>query len=152
MSTEVEFKDEALRGFLKNIDSRLKDVKNGRKKFVGLLSSIVFRDIMDHFKTETGPEGKWKPWSQAYKESMEKSGHGGNKILQFSGRMRQNFKPTSVRDSSNGITWFNDSKTQDGFGYAGHHDETRPFMWASDQALENMGQQTLAFILDEGIA
>jgi hypothetical protein len=106
---------------------------------------------MDHFKKEEGPDGKWKPWSDAYKQAMEKAGYGGNKILQFSGRLRQNFKPSSYRKDAKGILWFNDAQTKGAFPYAAFHDETREFMWASPKAIDQICEQTLAFMMEEGI-
>lgn len=157
MSFEVEFKDEKLSQFLKNITNNLRYVKNGHKKFMGLMSKVVFADVMDHFKKQEGPDGKWEKWSSLYAEHMERIGKGGNKILQDNGALRQNFKPTKVRYQNQGIIWFNDAKVSGGFPYAFAHNEgskklpKREFMWASDKAVEDMSQQTLGFILDEGL-
>lgn len=157
MSMEFTYDDKEVRAFLKNMDSRLKDVKDGKSKYVGLLSAIVFKDVIDHFEKEEGPDGTWKPWSKIYKQHMEDIGRGGNKILQFNGQLRQNFKPTDSRNSSDGIVWFNNAKTKSGFAYAEAHDEgggslpQREFMWASEKAVDEMADQTLAFILDEGV-
>lgn len=153
---EAEFQDEGLRKFLGQLDKNLKDVKNGKKEYAGLMSAIVFQDVLSHFEKEQGSGGAWKPWSESYADAMAKSGHGGNKKLQFSGRLRQNFKPTSFRSVKDGVLWFNDALTKEGFPYAFAHDEgdgqpKRDFMWLSDKAMEKMSEQTLAFILDKGI-
>jgi len=157
MATEVIFEDKDIQNFLKNIDRRLKDVGDGKRKYLGILGAIVFRDVMEHFEKEEGPDGKWKPWSDVYKKHMQRTGKSGNKILQFNGRLRQNFKPTNVKSSSEGISWFNNAKTSTGFPYAAAHDEgggslpQREFMWASEKAVNDMADQTLAFILEEGV-
>lgn len=157
MSSEAEFQDEGLRKFLSQLDKNLATVKGGKKQYTGLMSAIVFQDVLKHFEQEQGSDGKWKPWSESYADAMAKSGHGGNKKLQFNGRLRQNFKPTSFRSVKDGILWFNDARTQGDFPYAFAHNSggdtlpKRDFMWLSDKALEKMAEQTLAFLLDKGI-
>lgn len=154
---EAVFDSKEVRDFLKGMGDRLKDVKDGRKKFVGLLSAIVYGDVMDHFEKEKGPEGKWKAWSDIYRKHMATIGRGENKMLQFNGRLRQNFKPTDVTTSNKGITWFNDAVTKGGYPFAWGHNAgdrklpQREFMWLSDKALEEISEQTLQFMIDEGV-
>lgn len=155
MATEIEFKDESINNFFASLKGKLKQINGGQKKFAAILSSIVYGDVMDHFKNEEGESGKWLHWSFWYALQMERIGRGGNKILQFNGRLRQNFKPTKFRVKDGEISWFNDAKTKSGFPYAAAHNEGGPvlpkrdFMWASDNAIERMAQNTLGFILDE---
>lgn len=157
MSAEVEFDDKNIREFLLGIDTKLKNIKEGKREYLGLLSAIVFRDIISHFQQEEGSEGKWKHWSDSYKEYLEMKGRSGNQILQYTGRLRNSFKPTNVRSSSQGISWFNDAKTKSGFPYAYAHNEggeklpKRDFMWASDKAQDSMAEQTLQFMIEKGI-
>jgi hypothetical protein len=54
--------------------------------------------------------------------------------------------------------WFNDARTKDGYPYAAGHDKgtaagkkQRDFMWLSDKAMDKISQQTLQFMIDEGI-
>lgn len=154
---EIVFEDAEIKKFFSDFNNRLKEVKGGKKKFAAMLSSIVYGDIMDHFKKEEGPQGKWPAWSKIYRDHMEKTGKGGNNLLQFSGRLRQNFLPTSVRSKSDGIEWFNNAKTKKGFPYAYAHDVGGPvlprrnFMWASENAIERMSKNILGFMLDEGV-
>lgn len=154
---EIEFQDATLGKFMRGLSANLKKVENGERKFLALLSAIVFRDVIDHFDKEQGEDQKWAKWSDSYRKHMEEIGRAGNKILQFNGQLRQNFKPTNVKKSSQGITWFNNAKTKSGFPYAYAHNEggdvlpKRDFMWASDRAVEDMSQVTLGFILEEGL-
>jgi phage gpG-like protein len=153
----AEFKDEEVRDFLKSVLKKTEDVKNQKKKYVGILSSIVFQDVYDHFKKEKGSEGPWKDWSKSYTKHMEKIGRGSNLKLQFDGRLRNNFKKTDYKTSAKGILWFNDAKTASGFPYAAAHDTggtklpKRDFMWLSDEGLEKISVETLQFMIDEGI-
>ncbi len=161
MSSEVvyaEFNDAEVSDFIRNMGSRLKKIKQGERKFTGLLSAIVFQDVMDHFKQQMGSDGKWDPWSKIYKDRQSKKGYSqGTNMLKITGRLRNNFKPTSVRQSSVGPIWFNDAQTKKGFPYAYAHDTGGPilpkrdFMWLSDAAAEKITDQTLAFILEEKI-
>lgn len=153
----IEFHDKEVREFLKNLNSRLSQVKNGSRKYGGLLSAIVFKDVNLHFQNEQGSGGAWKSWSPTYQEHMQRIGKSGNKILQFNGRLRQSFKPSNYKFQKDGIFWFNDAVTKSGFPYAFAHDTGGPklpkrdFMWLSDDAMESISVQTLQFMLDEGI-
>lgn len=155
--TVAEFDNSEVIEFIKNLDRRLKDVEGGRKKYVGLLSAIVYADVINHFQKQEGSGGPWQKWSKEYKEYMEKEGKGGNKILQDTGRLRNTFKPTNNRKVSAGILWFNNAQTKKSFPYAAAHDEGGPvlpkrdFMWLSESATEKIATQTLQFMIDEGI-
>lgn len=156
MAFEVIFEDKEVKKFFKNFEENLESIKDGKRQFLGLLSAIVYKDVVNHFEKQEGPEGKWTPWSDIYKQHMKAIGKSGNKILQDSGRLRQGFIPTNVRSQSEGISWFNNAKTKSGFPYSWGHNEgsgqlpQREFMWASDDALNDMADQTLDFILQNG--
>lgn len=155
MAGEVEFQDEGIQALLTDLADRLAQIEDGNRKYGGLLSANVFRDIMDHFEQQEGSEGKWKQWSFWYTQQMEKNGKGGNKILQDTGRLRQRFKPQNWRSVKNGYLWFNNAQTKSGFPYAAAHDEggerlpKRDFMWLSDNTMEEIAVQTLLFLMDE---
>lgn len=154
---EASFDDKELAGFFKNLGSRLAKVKGADSKYMGLLSALVYEDVMDHFRSEQGSSGPWAKWSKSYQKQMEKAGRSGNKILQWSGKLRQNFKPSNWRKTGDAFLWYNDAQTKSGFPYAWLHDEGGPnhpkrdFMWLSPRAIEKIAKQTLNFILDEGV-
>jgi hypothetical protein len=95
--TYAEFDNKEVNAFLKNLDKKLKGVKDGHKKYVGLLSAIVYKDVMAHFEKEEGSKGPWEKWSSFYKDKMDEQGKGGNKILQDTGKLRNNFKPQNYK-------------------------------------------------------
>jgi hypothetical protein len=136
---EISFDDKEVQRFLSDLR---KSAANPEKiePLLAAFSSIVFADVIDHFKMEKGEAGAWKAWSKAYERHMRRAGFGGNKKLQFSGRMRQNFKPENRRISPQSISWFNNAKTKSGFPYAFAHNTGGPklpqrdFMWLSKQA------------------
>lgn len=155
-ATEAVFDSKEVEEFVQQLVKRLKKVKDGEKQYVGLLSAIVYRDIMEHFKQEVGPTGPWAEWSPSYRKALDRMGRSGNKKLQFTGKLRQTFTPQSFRtDKTKGVHWYNPAKTNSGFPYAYHHNEgalkPRPFMWLSDKALEDIHVQTLQFMLEKGI-
>lgn len=173
--------NEDVKGFLKDFHDKIKKSKKADAGYVTTLAALVFEDIDKHFLDEEGPDGKWAPWSKSYLETIQgkafyrrvggktirfdtagmkkkppKPPRSMGKILQATGRLRGNFKPTQWRASSGGILWFNDAKTRKGFSYAGAHDvggdklPARPFMWLSDKAIEKIEDQTLAYVLEKG--
>ena len=155
MAGEIEFEDRGIKKLFDQLDQKLGEIKDGHRQFGGLLSSIIFRDIMNHFEEEMGSEGKWEHWSFWYTLQMERAGKGGNKILQDTGRLRQSFKPQNWRSIEDGYLWFNNAQTKGGFPYAAAHDmggeklPQRDFMWASDNAMDAIAEQTLLFLLEE---
>ena len=156
MAAEFVFEDEEIRSFFKNLHANLKGIRNGQNKFVGLMSSVVFRDVMEHFENEEGESGPWQAWSKVYQKHMNKIGRSGNKKLQFTGRLRNSFQPGKVRKKADGLEWFNNAKTKGtSFPYAQAHDEGGPqlpqreFMWLSEKGAERLSQQMLNFLLEE---
>lgn len=153
----AQFDDKEVVEFISNLDKKTKSIKDGKKEYVGLLSAIVYADVIRHFEQERGSNGPWDKWSQFYRDQMEEQGKGGNKILQDTGRLRNTFKPQKNRVVPNGILWFNDAKTKTGFPYAAAHEyggsrlPMRNFMWLSKQAMDKIGEQTLQFMLEKGI-
>jgi phage gpG-like protein len=138
---------------LNKLQQRFDLIKNKNDQIYGLFDSVVYGDIIEHFEGEQGPEGKWKKWSDLYTEHMRKIGKGGNKILQDSGRLRQNFKATNRRKTNDGIVWYNNAKTKKGFPYAFAHNEgggqlpQRRFMWLSKKALDRLEQNLLKYFM-----
>jgi len=151
-SFELKFQSEKAKKFMDDIVKGVSGVEAKSKPFMDTLSAIVFSDIIDHFENEKGPNGKWKMWSRFYAERMARTGKGGNKILQDSGRLKGAFKPSNMRRQRDGILWFNNAKTSKGFPYASAHDEGGPklpqrqFMWLSDKAISNIESATLKFV------
>jgi hypothetical protein len=156
------FDDKEVRKWLSEVSSKLKKSKDAHKDYVILLSAIVYKDIIDHFDKEMGPDGKWKKWSRLYSEMMTKRGKSGNKILQDTVNLRQRVGPIerggNFRKAKDGILWFNNAKTKKDFPYAFAHDNDtesrktlprRSFMWLSDKALESISKQTLEFLMSE---
>ena len=150
---EIEFEGTAAKNFLKALDKNFKNIAKSDNVYGNLLASIVYRDVIEHFKDESGETSKWEKWSDSYDAAMKKRGKGGNKILQDSGRLRNAFKPSNYKSISGGFFWFNNAKTKNDFAYAKGHDEgygklpKRQFMWLSAKAIRSIGDQTLKYLL-----
>lgn len=152
---EFTVNNEEAQAAIKQILEQQKKVAGADRGFSALLSSVVFADIMSHFKNQEGSEGPWAAWSKVHADHMGKLGKSGNRILQDTGRLRQSFLPTNYRSVNDGILWFNPAKTAKGFPYAAAHDEGGPklpkrdFMWLSDEALGRIEDVTLKFLEEE---
>ena len=152
MASEVVFDSAEVRQMIDGLVKRFDQFQKRDKVVIGILSAVVYRDIMAHFDEQRGEDDPWPQWSPRYRRFMEKIGKGGNRILQDSGRLRQSFQPTNVRPVSPGLLWFNNAKTAGGFPYAAAHDEggkrlpKRDFMWLSREALDDIEEQIIKFI------
>ena len=130
---------------LKKLKRKYKDIED-RKEFGGIVSSVVYKDIMEHFDKEKGPDGKWQKWSDVYEKHLKKIGRSGNKILSFSGKLRQAFLPTNYKSMPEGVLFFNRVK------YAKRHDEglakmpKRKFMYLSPAGIKSLVEQTLKWL------
>lgn len=149
---QVVVNDRKMRKLLKQISDRVGNIVDPSNAISSIFGTIVFQDIMDHFNRQSGPNGRWKPWSEIYARDMSRRGKGGNRILQDTGRLRQGVTPGNVRRSSRGLIWYNPVRTRHGFPYAVAHDEggrklpQREFMWLSGRALQKITQASLDYI------
>lgn len=147
---EVFLNSKKVDKFLDQIGKNFKNVEQVKKDWGDAAAAIFIKDYDNHFEKEMGPDGKWSEWSTAYTKSQRKRGKGSNKILQDTRHMFQGFKESNWRKEKRGIRFFNNAKTKGGFPYAAHHDETakktRPFMWLSSKALEEITSMTLKFL------
>lgn len=149
----IAFNDKKARKFLKKLVKRGDDAGEHKKDYIKLISALVFKDYITHFEEEKGPQGKWKSWSPGY--SIIATARGQRQILQDTGRLRNSFKPTNFTTSKQGIVWFNDAKTKNGFPYAFAHNEGGPklprrrFMYLSKAAQKDLIKFTLRFMAGE---
>ncbi len=157
VNVQAVFKDENLTRYLTDLVRRGKQIDAKDKTVASIIGAVVFRDVLDHFEKQEGPDGPWTPWSQSYRRQMFRKGKLGNRILQDTGRLRQNLQPQKYRVTKDGIVWFNNAKTKSGAPYAFMHDnDTEPrtqlprrsFMFLSDNALEQIEGQILKFLRD----
>ena len=145
-STTVTIDDGEVRQLLRDLIKRSGQISKRAKEFVGILSAVVLRDVVDHFAREEGPDGGWVPWSNAYRKHMIAIGKGGNLILSDTGHLKGGWQPARYRASRDGILWFNPVE------YAAKHDQgiepfpQRRFTWLSKRAIRDIEGQTAAFL------
>lgn len=144
----VTIKDRQVRKYLNTVTDRFGNIDKKSRQYVGILSAIVLRDVIDHFEEEKDPKRRWQDWSKNYRKRMVKIGKGGNMILQDTGRLKGGWQPTNYRTSRDGILWFNPVH------YANTHDQgdrnrnipRREFSWISDTAVRQMETQTIKYL------
>ena len=143
----IRFDERKVKAFYSKLAKNAEEIEQRKKVFWGALTALSFRDVIKHFERQKGPEGKWKKWSDLYATHMGRIGKGGNKILQDSGRMRQNlFQANETTRIKKGQLLYNPAQTKSGFGYAKAHNEgskklpKREFMWLTDKAVTNMSK------------
>ena len=161
----IEFDDKDWKKFFWNMGSRLKDLTAILKRLYGTMG---YKDILDHFKKEEGPEGKWKPRSQFTQERYEAIRRGAaeppegiarsafnpsNRLLQMTGAMRSSILGHNSRtlDSRTILVWANDPKS-------GKHDRgvdtgfpkipARPFMWLSNSMKQKIARGAAEYLAD----
>lgn len=153
MDAEFQWDSWQWKEILGSLKIKWKDIEE-RKKFGDVVSPAVYDDVIDHFRNEEGEKGGWQAWSKSYAEHMQRIGKGGNLILQDSGRLRQWFKPSSWRGTSDGLLFYNNAKTKKGFPYAYAHDTGGPqlpqrgFMWLSGAGVDRMIQIVQGWLAD----
>lgn len=151
------------RVFKKFLVSIRKKLGNSNKMLRIAYATAGFRDIIEHFRKEQGPAGKWRRRSQFTQELYLAINKGAaeppegiprrafnprNKILQLTGNMRQSIEDKKVQNSGrNAITIISN------VSYSGKHDEgleglpRRKFMWLSSRAMNSMGKIVLARVV-----
>lgn len=154
---QIAWSDKKMQKFLRKIVRKGKKVNDYTRSYVGLIQSFIFADIINHFEEEEGgPNKDWPFWSDSYMDHMINVGKFTNKILQDTGNLRQNFKPTNWRATQKGLVFFNDAKTKDGFPYAAAHNNPpnirpklprRRFMWLSSKARRMVLATTVEFMV-----
>lgn len=145
----VKFDDIRMRKFLKRITEKGKAAAQHREEFATLIKASIFADIMDHFDKESGPDGKWEPYSFSYEGAILGEFHfrkiagrtvmlGGpdpnpqsgkmkkrdlGQLLRDGGDLRQSIQPKTGKHKAgrSGIMYFTDQKTKSGFPYAAAH-------------------------------
>lgn len=124
---------------LKNMERRATDSRG----LMARLATLGFTDVMEHFRKEQGPEGRWKPLAPSTIERRRKGKKArlGTKILQDTGRLRGSILPE--------VTGPRMAKIGTSLSYAAIHQfgqrgiPSRPFMWLSTNAKTRM--QDFAF-------
>ena len=142
------------KGFKKKLTTIRRSFKSINEKddtFVRILWVHVFKDIMDHFEKESGPDGKWVPLSAV---TLANRRGGGGMILQDTGNMRQSFKPFPHKTRGDALVFFNfanyskihDEGGKTTFGKRTVDTPQRKFMWISQEAMDNIAKSSIKYL------
>lgn len=93
------------------------------------------RDVVEHFKDERGPKGKWPNLKSPRKR-------GGTKILQDTGILRASIRSKAAAREAIVFTDLVYAATHH-FGDSSRNIPARPYMWISKKA-KNLMRKTLA--------
>ena len=145
---------------IKDWNSTLENIKKNVRNPFELLQTaygtLGYKNIIEHFNNESGPEGPWKKRSfetnRVYQMLGKKNARysANNKILQLTGLLRQSITPTSTkRFDSNAILIFSNVR------YSGKHDRgeegmpKRSFMWFSEKVKTMMAELISKNVMDK---
>ncbi len=113
----------------------------GSSALMARLATLGFRDIMNHFSTESGPDGKWSPLKVNRRRvgRYRKLRGARHKILQDTGRLRASIQPVVESPhraviASTGVIY---AATHQ-YGDKRRNIPARPFMWLSRQSVDTM--------------
>jgi phage gpG-like protein len=134
--TTVELDSKEWDDYLKQVGKKLEDSTNDLKVAVNIFG---FKDIQEHFHSESGPNGGWEPLK--YRKG---------KILQDTGTLRNSLLPGGglSSEAKNEVLMFVAGPAS---VYAGTHNygrgaiPQREFMWLS----ENAQEQILNYVMNE---
>lgn len=152
-----EVKQIGFREFRRTLDKIERHSKNATNFLRSMVNTRGFADIQDHFRRESGPDGKWKPWSAMYAQ-MRANKKGprarADKILQLTGTLRQSLLPRSGKLRNQGR---NAVMMVSNVEYSGQHDEgdstknipKREFMYLTSRAQEDILEGVLSLVLQK---
>lgn len=146
---------------------RLKDTMELNK----MVSMMAYRDVIEHFDLEQGPDGRWKKLEMSTIESRK---HGGSKPLQDTGRLKRSIRFRGTLTEAHVYTTLSyagphqfgakipDRKAKgkkpmpihDGRGNLffrrfakGFTLPSRPFLWISKSLREKLGGSILSYVI-----
>lgn len=151
-------------------DTFLKEVLGRAARPIQLLraaaEAFAFQDIIDHFRTETGPGGRWPARAQStqFAYAMIQSGqwkaprgyqsgsfNPTNKLLQLTGFLRQSIVPQNITDvGRDGIKLFSTDPKSGAHDRGGTNLPQREFMWLSENVQQKMADAIAQMLLEGG--
>lgn len=147
---EADLDDKEFRLAIKKLKKKIGEVKSVENAFGRMAATWYYKDYVEHFNKEQGPDGKWQKWSPAYRKYMRKIGRGDNKILQNTRKMFNSFNAKKWRKRFGSIEFYNDSPYGAKHNYGQKGMPERRFMWISEWAMKNIIDGTLKLVTEEG--
>ena len=150
--------------------ARLSDKTRWRTILRTVSSVIAFKEVIQHFRDEKGPEGPWPDWSPAYKQYRAKLANrlatpsarkrarasgvqpvAFSKKLVLTGNLRQSFMTPFAPPSTDEVSVLSNHQP-----YSRRHDRgtggmpQRQFMWLGNSGLELIAKNFLFSLSREG--
>lgn len=126
---------------------KMRDNANNPNPVTAYIATQMYRDVMDHFDKEMGPQSKWKQLSPITIENRRKGkGRGSDKILQDTGLLRASIKPNNTKDSASVGTNLNYAEKHQ-YGYK--NIPQRKFLWLSKAVLDLITKKVGKFYIAE---
>ena len=135
---------------ISGIDKIKKKLEDARKRggnnveFTEYVAGRAYKECMNNFKDESGPDGKWQPLAASTIARRRQGTHaGGTKILQDTGRLRASILFRGLKDKA--IVFTN-------MIYGAVHQEgyrqipKRTFLWVKDDFVKLMAAAYAKFI------
>lgn len=140
MSASIQIEMEALNRRLENMR---KNASNPNA-LTGELSTLLLKDVQDHFNKSQGPSNRWASIS-----------HRSGKPLIDQGNLRRSLSPMNDRDTASVVTNMEYAAIHNFGGKAGRNRMVtipqRKFMWISDAAKKLIGAIAGRFYIGEAI-
>lgn len=157
---------------VKNFEKKIDRLENPTKIFK-IISTMAWKDVMDHFEKEQGPSGKWKNLKYP-REKRQGQGSGRDKVLQDTGFLRSRtrkrafpkraevFNPLKYAAVHNGGLKVPDRTPKTSGGYLtfrirgqwvktkfakGFRMPKREFMWLSSGARSRIAKRFIRFVM-----
>ena len=136
-----KFEAEAARAQMKAMLDRVQHPKTAMDR----VGAMGWRDVMDHFRRQEGPDGAWQPFSDRTKR--KRGNMSSARLLQDTGTLRSSIKWRTNQD--------NEVELFTACGYADYHEHQlsshkrppqRRFLWVSDIALKNIVLYVAKFV------
>lgn len=136
----------ALVGTLKNMSRKAQDTS----QLMARLAILGYKDVINHFAKEEGPDGKWKSLKAATVK-RRRLGGGDHRILQDTGRLRASIQPTveSPRRAVIATTNVIYAATHH-YGDSRRNIPARPYMWLSRHSIDAMIKEAQAYFKTHG--
>jgi len=120
MASNVEVEMDALKKRLQKMRDNLSNPSPTMQK----VSTLMFKDVLNHFGKEQGDQGSWTPLK--YRKG---------KILQDTGRLRNSIKADNTKDSASVGTRLEYAATHN---YGRDNIPERKFLWLSKEMLKQI--------------
>ena len=137
----------------------LRDLRDPIPKLRTAAMTFGFTNIIEHFKNEEGPEGKWPAWSESYKKwryksvSAKKIAAGRTpRMLQLSGILRNSLLQGKTgsgikKVGRTGVLMFTKVPYSGKHNYGEGKIPKREFMWLSGETKQKMVDYLLDSLL-----